>query len=76
MTARAVAAPGPRRKAEPHASAAKNVLTPDVVRVTEDMEVHAVARLLGHGPSRMPRSSTGRAASWGSSPSATSWITP
>ena len=24
----------------------------------------------------MPRSSTGRAASWGSSPSATSWITP
>ncbi len=27
---------------------AKDVLTPDVVRVTEDMEVHAVARLLGH----------------------------
>ncbi len=26
----------------------KDVLTPDVVRVTEDMEVHAVARLLGH----------------------------
>jgi CBS domain-containing protein len=26
----------------------KDVLTPDVVRVTEDMEVRAVARLLGH----------------------------
>jgi CBS domain-containing protein len=30
-----------------HATA-KDVLTPDVVRVTEDMEVRAVARLLGH----------------------------
>jgi len=49
VTTRAAAAPGPQRK-EPsitHATA-KDVLTPDVVRVTEDMEVRAVALLLGH----------------------------
>src|SRR5919108_6462217 len=42
-------APGPQRKESSimHATA-KDVLTPDVVRVTEDMEVRTVAQQPGH----------------------------
>ena len=47
MTARADAAPEPQRKEPSRVQAtAKDVLTPDGVRVTEDMEARGVAQLV------------------------------